>query len=161
MARPKSREGRYERITLEVREDLLNWLDTQPESRREMIEDLLLQAKEEEENENMAKMSATLEKFLKSDDFKSGVISSTKASWGGSGYSVELLPNDTYQVLWNNQIGNQYETPGVILHLPALDTDDMSTYVNDGAGDEDDFLSEAFYLEEDEIKVELRGEIGA
>lgn len=59
-------------------------------------------------------------------------------------------------MLWNNQIGNLYETPGKILALPTLDTDDMAEYVDGGAGDEDDFLSEAFYNEEDELKAEMR-----
>lgn len=157
--RPKSREGRYERITLEVREDLLGWLDEQEESRREVIEEALIDLKAKKEGEKMATitaLSATLEKFLASENFKTGVISSTKASWGGSGYSVELLPDETYQVLWNNQIGNLYETPGVILGLPVLDTDDMAEYVDGGAGSEEDFLSEAFYAVEDELKAEMR-----
>jgi hypothetical protein len=36
--RPKKREGNYERITLEVREDVLKFVDKQPASRRELIE---------------------------------------------------------------------------------------------------------------------------
>ena len=106
----------------------------------------------------MAALSTTLEKFLESDDFKSGVISSTKASWGGSDYKVELLPDGTWRVLWANQIGNLYQSPGVILHLPALDTDEMTDYVDGGSGSEDDFLSEAFYLVEEEFKANMREE---
>lgn len=159
--RPKSREGKYERISLEVRENLLSWLDEQQESRREIIEEALFDLKAKKEGDKMkmatiAVLNAALEKFLVSDDFKSGVISSTKASWAGSGYSVELLPDGTWQVLWNNQIGNLYETSGVIFHLPALDIDGMAEYVDGGAGSEDDFLSEAFYVVEDELKAEMR-----
>ena len=54
------------------------------------------------------------------NDFKAAVDKSTKASWGGSGYSVELLDNGTYRVLWNNQIGNLYDSPGLILSVPSL-----------------------------------------
>lgn len=155
-----SREGQYERITVDVRKDLLDFVDNEMfGSRREVIEKALLDLKAEQENKKMAAMtalSATLEKFLESDDFKSGVISSTKASWGGSSDSVEILPDGTWQVLWNSQIGNRYETPGKILGLPVLDTDDMAAYVDGGAGSEDDFLSEGFDLVEDELKAEMR-----
>jgi hypothetical protein len=153
MARPKSRQGRYERIALDVREDLLFWLDSLFGNRREMIEEALIALKAKKESE---KMTTALEKFLASDDFQSGVIASTKASWGGSGYSVELFPDESYRILWNNQIGNRYETSGQILALPTLDTEGMSEYVDSGAGDEDEFLSEAFYAEEDTLKAEMR-----
>lgn len=53
-------------------------------------------------------------------DFQSAVDSSTKASWGGSGYSVELFDDGTYRVLWNNNIGNLYDSPGMILGIPSL-----------------------------------------
>lgn len=55
-----------------------------------------------------------------SHDFESAVDSSTKASWAGSGYSVELFDEGNYQVLWNQQIGNLYDSPGLILSIPAL-----------------------------------------
>lgn len=86
-----------------------------------------------------------LESFLASDDFKSSVISATKASWGGSGYSVELFADGTHRVLWNSQIGNKYETPGVILSLPTI-SDDVP----------EEQLSEGFDAEEDELKDEIR-----
>lgn len=59
-----------------------------------------------------------------SESFQSAVDSSTKASWGGSGYSVELFDDGTYRVLWDNQIGNLYSSPGLILSIPALDGED-------------------------------------
>jgi hypothetical protein len=57
-------------------------------------------------------------------DFQSAVDSSTKASWGGSGYSVELFDDGTYRVLWDGQIGNLYDSPGLILPVPALGNDE-------------------------------------
>lgn len=63
------------------------------------------------------------ENFM-SNDFESAVISSTKAGWGGSGYSVELFDNGTYRVLWDNEIGNLYNSPGLILSIPQLSNDD-------------------------------------
>ncbi len=171
MARPRTRKGVYVQINLDVRQDLLERLDRQPESRRVFIEHLLesrftdmTPLEKYLSNVPHDKMIATakhqiamtLDSYLLSDDFKSGVISSTRASWGGSGYSVELLPDGTWQNLWNNQIGNLYESAGVMLRLPALDTDDMSEYVDGGAGSEDDYLSEAFFNEENELANELR-----
>jgi hypothetical protein len=58
--RPKSREGRYERITLEVREDLLGWLDDLQESRREVIEEALIDLKAKKETEKMATITVNL-----------------------------------------------------------------------------------------------------
>lgn len=52
--------------------------------------------------------------------FESAVDSSTKASWGGSNYSVELFDDGTHRVLWDNQIGNIYDSPGLILPVPSL-----------------------------------------
>ena len=101
----------------------------------------------------------TLRKFLKSDDFKSGVISSTKAGWGGSCYKVELFPDGTWRVLWANEIGNLYETPGVILVLPQLDFDpsEKDEMIDGGAVEnEDEFLSMVFDNNSSELKSEIR-----
>lgn len=59
-----------------------------------------------------------------STDFEAAVDSSTKASWSGSGYSVELFEDGTYRVLWNNQIGNRYESPGLVLGVPSLNDEE-------------------------------------
>lgn len=100
--------------------------------------------------------ASTLDKYVQSDDFKSGVIASTRASWGGSGYSVELFNDGTWRNLWNSSIGNKYKSVGVIIPLPALDTDGKQQYINEGAGDEEDFMKEQFYIEEQEIAQLLR-----
>lgn len=91
------------------------------------------------------KYGPALETFLESGEFGEGVISATKAGWGGSGYSVELFEDGTHRVLWDNQIGNMYESDGVILGLPKIADDSDS-----------DMLDEAFWAEEDELKAELR-----
>jgi hypothetical protein len=101
-----------------------------------------------------AALKKTLEAYLKSGDFKSGVIASTKASWGGSGYSAELFEDGTWRNLWNNEIGNLYSSPGTILGLPALEDDDTSQA--DGVMDAEYLLGEAFDIEQDDIAKELR-----
>ena len=79
------------------------------------------------------------------NDFESAVDSATKASWSGSGYSVELFPDGTYRVLWDAAIGNLYETPGVILGIRALGEDewddDESLRFYDNA---EDYMREVF-----------------
>lgn len=52
------------------------------------------------------------------------IASSTKASWGGLGYSVELFPEGHYRVLWDNQIGNLYDSPSVIIGVSPCSDDD-------------------------------------
>lgn len=58
------------------------------------------------------------------EDFYSAVDSSTRESWSGGGYSVELFSDGKYRVLWDKEIGNLYDSPGLILSIPALTNDD-------------------------------------
>ena len=53
-------------------------------------------------------------------DFESAVNSSTIASFGGSGYSVELFPTGNYRLLWDGEIGNRYDSSGLLLSVPQL-----------------------------------------
>jgi hypothetical protein len=107
------------------------------------------------------KLKAALEAFLKSDDFAEGVVKSTKAGWGGSGYSVELFEDGSHRVLWDNEIGNLYESPGVILGLSALDDSDYQDLVINGDMSEEDFFFEAWHNEKDEIEEGLRESLTA
>lgn len=82
----------------------------------------------------MADFRITLEHFIASNEFETAVKSSTTAGFGGSGYSVELFEDGTWRVLWDNQIGNLYVSPGVILGIPQFDQDtvnDMEQYGGD------------------------------
>ena len=56
--------------------------------------------------------------------FEGAVDSSTKASWGGENYVVELFDNGTYRTLWSKQIGNSYVSPGLLLSVPTLKEED-------------------------------------
>jgi len=58
------------------------------------------------------------------DGFEDAVVSSTKASFGGGSYSVELFEDGTYRVQPASSFGNLYETPGIILKVPTLSDDD-------------------------------------
>ena len=75
------------------------------------------------------------------------IISATKAGFGGSGYSIELFPDGHHRTLWDNNIGNLYDTPGVIIGLPQLgddewDDDDPPSSFFDNALEELDSIVE-------------------
>jgi hypothetical protein len=69
------------------------------------------------------KFQAAFTAFM-NEKFQEACVSSTKASWGGSGYSVELYDDGSYRVLWDNNIGNLYDSPEIIISVPALGDDD-------------------------------------
>jgi hypothetical protein len=75
--------------------------------------------------------------------FEDAVIASTKASWGGSGYSVELL-DGSFRTLWNDCIGNLYDSPGIILSIPTLNSEDWN----------DDSPKDSFFDNTEELMVE-------
>lgn len=86
--------------------------------------------------------------FVNSPDFADAIVKSTQAGFGGSGYSVELFPDGHYRVLWDNQIGNRYETPGVIVKVPQVSQSDMEDCELEDAAEfyadewKDEFISE-------------------
>lgn len=119
---------------------------------------ILLNERETPEAEDSASkeqpsLKTALESFIASPDFKDGVISSTKAGFGGSGYSVELFEDGSHRVLWNNQIGNLYQTPGVILSLPQIDPENLEEIEG---WTEEEVQDNAFDLEVNEFEQELR-----
>lgn len=81
-----------------------------------------------------------LNAFLASDDFASGVLSSTKAGFGGSSYKVELFQDGTWRVLWANEIGNLYESPGEILSIPQLNDSDYQDLCDMAESEEDEAI---------------------
>lgn len=70
--------------------------------------------------------------YRKDSDISADILSATKAGFGGSNYYLELLPSGDHRVLWDGEIGNQYESPGILVRLPQLGDDDW-----DECGDHD------------------------
>lgn len=68
---------------------------------------------------------------FKKEAIEEAIKSSTQASYGGSGYSVELFPDGSYRVLQNNQFFNLYEAKGVIIGIPPCSNDDSPDDDND------------------------------
>lgn len=77
-------------------------------------------------------ITSAYEKFVH-EGIEEAIKSSTQASWGGSGYSVELFPSGRYRLLWDNQIGKLYESTGVILGIPVCNDEEFP-----GNDDDDD-----------------------
>ena len=94
----------------------------------------------------MDSFNAAFDLFM-AKDFEDACVSSTKAGWNGSGYSVELF-EDGYRVLWNNQIGNLYDSPGVILSVPELGDDDWDEEHGHFFGNAEEAMREAFQMNE-------------
>lgn len=80
----------------------------------------------------MATFENTLEAFISSSEFEQAVKDSTTAGFGGSGYSVEVFEDGTWRVLWNNQIGNRYVSPGIILAIPQFDEETINDWTEYG-----------------------------
>lgn len=78
-----------------------------------------------------ANLMNTLEKFVKSNEFADAIVKSTKAGWGGSGYSVEIFPDGTHRVLWDNAIGNLYRSPGMLVAIPQLSAEECDEVEDD------------------------------
>lgn|SRR5262245_9933574 len=141
-------------------QDLANWTGF-PKSQIVLIavENLWKEVKKQQGEDTMRwthrKIEKTLEQYMKSEDFRQGVIDSTKASWGGSSYKVEIMPDGTWRNLWSNQIGNKYESQGIIIGLPALDCEDMAEFTESG-GSEEEYLSLGFDNERCQIETDLR-----
>ena len=97
-----------------------------------------------------------LEEFLKSPDFKEGVIASTKVGWGGSHCLLELFPDRTWKRLWSESVGNLYNSPGVMLRLPEFS--EMQAGEDERSWDE--FFNDAFANEEVSLAEEMRKQLG-
>jgi hypothetical protein len=69
-------------------------------------------------------------------------------SWGGGYYAVELFPDGHWRVLWSGEIGNRYQSPGVILTVPtAPEWGDLS---------DEDVLTEAIAVNRGDLAEEMR-----
>lgn len=72
------------------------------------------------------------------ETLEAAILSSTRASWGGGHYTVELFEDGTYRVLAGHHIGNLYQSPGMLLQIPRLTEDEW-----DGTDDSEAFFDNA------------------
>lgn len=69
--------------------------------------------------------------FVKSSEFVDAVVKSTQAGFGGSGYSAEFFKDGSHRVLWDNQIGNKYQSAGEIIRVPQLSQEEVNEAIDD------------------------------
>jgi hypothetical protein len=105
-----------------------------------------------------AKWLAILEKFLASEDYLQGCVSATRAAYGGGGYSVELFRNGEWRVMDNSQIGNRYDSPGLIIGLPTFES---AAYGTETHEEEENAIREAAECFADDEKEIMREAIRA
>ena len=87
----------------------------------------------------------TKEEFVQSSEFVGAILSSTRASFSGSGYSVEFFNNGEHRLLWDGSIGNLYYHPNsVIIRVPTLSEEQIDEMDDDDSPD--DVVT--FYIEE-------------
>lgn len=91
-----------------------------------IIDDALRHYASHLRGQRFAALKWALTSFVHGDDFVPAVVKSTQAAASGEHYAVELFDDGTYRVLWSNQIGNRYESPGAIIRVPALTADDCT-----------------------------------
>jgi len=78
----------------------------------------------------MANPGAVLNRFINSDEFAEAIIDSTKTktTFSGSYYMVELMPDETWNVLWFRAADDSPVTTGVRIGIPQLSTQGGSRY---------------------------------
>lgn len=63
--------------------------------------------------------SKALSSFLSNKaEVVESLIKSTIAFINDSGYTIELFEDGTYQIIWDDMLGNKYESPGLLVPLP-------------------------------------------
>jgi hypothetical protein len=62
-------------------------------------------------------------------------------------------------VLFDEEIGNLYQSPGEILGIPALDDNDYQQCVVDGPMSEEEYFLSVFQNDEAELKQEVRDKL--
>ena len=100
---------------------------------------------------DLQKYHATFNKFIQDTRaVESAILSSTKAGFNGSGYSLEVFGDGTYRVLWNGSIRNLYDSEGIIISIPELVDDEYDGDGNHYFGNAIDYLKYNWreYLEE-------------
>jgi len=87
----------------------------------------------------------TKEEFVQSSEFVDAILSSTIASFSGSGYSVEFFDTGEHRLLWDGSIGNLYYHPNSeIIRVPTLSEEQIDEM--DDNNSPEDIVT--FYIEE-------------
>jgi hypothetical protein len=94
----------------------------------------------------MTNYNAILNRFINSDEFAEAIINNTKTkvSLNGSFYMVELLPDETWNVLWFSVADDNPVIPGVKrLGIPQLSPKEFKSHQEEVGTDDTQILAEA------------------
>lgn len=101
---------------------------------------------------NEAQLASVFSVFLASEEFVRGVILSTRASFAGDSYSVELFDHAAagwWRILPTQEIGNQYESMGILFTLPALSEQEYAVLQIVSPDDTLDSLARSLYFSDE------------
>lgn len=87
-----------------------------------------------------------LNRFINSDEFAEAIIESTKpkTAFNGSYFMVELMPNESWNVLWFSEADDNPVLPGVKrLGIPQLSTQEFIALQEEVGTDDTRILAEA------------------
>ena len=96
----------------------------------------------------MTNYSTVLNRFINSDEFAEAIIDSTKTktTYSGSYYMVELLPNETWKVLWFRIADDSPIPPGVKrLGIPELSPQDFQELKEEVGTEDTQKMAEALH----------------
>jgi hypothetical protein len=85
-----------------------------------IIDDALRHYASHLRGQRFAALKWALRAFIDSIDFVPTIVKSTQAAANGEYYAAELFDDGAYRVLSSAQIGNRYQSNGVIIRVPAL-----------------------------------------
>lgn len=94
----------------------------------------------------MTNYNAILNRFINSDEFAESIINSTKTkvSLNGSFYMIELLPDETWNVLWFSAANDSPVLPGVKrLGIPQLSSKEFKELQEEVGTEDPQILAEA------------------
>jgi hypothetical protein len=93
----------------------------------------------------MTNYSTVLNRFINSDEFAEAIIDNTKtkASKSGSYYMVELLPDETWNVLWFRTADDSHVLTGMRLGIPELSAQEFQELKEEVGTDDTQRMAEA------------------
>lgn len=93
----------------------------------------------------MVNYGTVLNRFINSDEFAEAIINSTKtkADSSGKNYMVELLPDETWNLLWFRAADDSPVTTGVRLGIPQLSPQEFQELKEEVGTDDTQKMAEA------------------
>ena len=86
------------------------------------------------------------------ESFEAICIRATKANWWGNGYKVELFNDGTYRYDWDQNFGNLYYSPGLVLQVEVLNDEEF-----DNDDENNSYINRAREVMEDKFKDIING----